>query len=390
MKIKFEPAIQPFLGARLKEAREARGLTITQLAALTGISKQSISYYEKDAQRPRGEALSKLINALGVTLAFLQKSVPPRSLAPIFFRSLASLKKKERSRAKIQLGWFEELYDFLSMHISFVQPNLPRDLDISGRIGKTDMFEIDEIAGKVRHYWGLGNGPISNVTRLLENNGIVILKMDLDVSQEDAFSQWQLDSTLPVIVSVADTLAACRQRFTLAHELGHLILHSKIGRIENDKLKLIEKQAHRFASAFLLPASTWLMEFRAPELESFRHLKGRWKVSIAAQIHRARDLDIISEETARRLHASLASRKWKTLEPLDDTIPHEHPVMLNEAMELLQTQMDISEICAAVSLPESDIRILSGMQFREAQLKSQTDKPVSITCFNSQNLQKRA
>lgn len=362
MKVKFEPAHSYFLGGRLKELREARGLTISQLASLTGISKQSLSSYEKGSQKPRSDSLSKLVSSLGVSLAYFQKEIPEHSCSPIFFRSLASMQKKERLRASVQMGWFEELYTYLSQYINFVAPNVPKHLDISDRLVRTTFEDIDAISEDVRTFWGLGSGPISHVVRLFENNGIVILTMNLDVRQEDAFSQWQGD--LPVIVSVADTLAAVRQRFTLAHELGHLILHSKLEQIDSEKLPLIEKQAHRFASSFLLPEKAWAREFHSPDLDSFRNLKERWKVSIAAQIHRARDLGIISEDYMRNLYIGLAKRKWKTKEPLDDSLPHEKPAMLKDAISLLNVQIniDISEIASAISLAESDIELLCGIE----------------------------
>lgn len=371
-----------FVGERLTEAREARGLSKSSLAQIAGLKKQSISNYENGKQKPKAEALAALSQVLNVNIAFFQKAPFLSSSSPVFFRALSGIAKREYSRARIQLAWFEEIYDYLDSMINFMPPNIPRHFDISSHINKITMEDIDEIAMCVRQYWGLGKGPISSMTRLLENNGVVIIKMMLDVKDEDAFSQWQRNNTLPVIVSVADTPSACRDRFSLAHELGHLILHSQV-EITSEILPIIEKQAHRFAAAFLMPAQSYAKEFRFPTLDILLLLKEKWKVSLQAQIHRCKDLGMLCEKDVRNFYININRRGWRKNEPLDESILPENPVMIKEALELLKNEIgiDIETISQDTSIPEIDIRILFNIAKANKELDLHTSKPGRIIKF---------
>ena len=89
------------------------------------------------------------------------------------------------------------------------------------------------------------------------------------VKAEDAFSQWQLEKSIPVAVMVAEKPSACRDRFSLAHELGHIVLHRSVS-VDEENIDIIEEQANQFASSFLLPAQSYLREFRYPSLDSLK------------------------------------------------------------------------------------------------------------------------
>lgn len=355
--------ITRFNNARLSQARIARGLTKTQLAELTGITKQSISNYENGKQVPRPDYIDVLAERLGVTLSFFQKDSIFYSDKSIFFRSHRGLAQREWSRAEIKLQWFEELFLYFTEFIDFVPQNIPDSFDVSNHIGKVTQEEIEEIAIACRKYWGLGLGPISNMVRLLENNGVLIIKMPLDVKEEDAFSQWQNDNKTPVVVMVADQPSACRDRFSIAHELGHLILHKNL-KITDANLSLIEEQANMFASAFLLPAASYLREFRYPTLEILKILKERWKVSIKAQIFRCKELRLINENSARNFYVNIAKRKWTKIEPLDNEIPAEEPKVIRETLKILDQNAGINfdDISASTGLSAQDIISLCGIE----------------------------
>jgi Zn-dependent peptidase ImmA (M78 family)/DNA-binding XRE family transcriptional regulator len=351
---------------RLVDARTARGLTQTQLAEITGIKKQSISYYENGKQIPRPENVLNLADKLGVTLSFLQKESFPCSEKTIFFRSHRGLSAKEWKKAEVKLHWFEELLSYFEEYVDLVPENIPAKFDVSDRLGKVTAEEIEEIAVSLREYWGLGLGPISNITRLMENNGAIVIRVPFDVKEEDAFSQWLNASTTPVVVMVAENPSACRDRFSLAHELGHIVLHRNVSQ-SRDNIGLVEEQANMFASAFLLPAGSYPREFRYPTLEIYKMLKERWKVSIKAQIFRSKALHIISEDTARNFYMNMAKRKWLKKEPLDDFIEFEEPKIIKDIVKLLfeQLDIDVSDIAGATSLAVHDVIQLCNLDSHE-------------------------
>lgn len=207
------------------------------------------------------------------------------------------------------------------------------------------------MATKVRNIWGLGNGPISNIVLLLEKMGVIVARSPFSNYDIDACSVWDVDDRPFILLSNDKT--APRSRFDIAHELGHLVLHSRLKQSEfnnKENYRLIEKEAHRFASSFLLPAPSFGTEILSTSLEHFISLKKRWKVSIAAMSYRAKTLGIFSEDQYIYMRKKMAQRNWLTNEPLDNDFPFEEPIVLKQAFEAIvenrvKTRQDIvSEI----------------------------------------------
>jgi Zn-dependent peptidase ImmA (M78 family) len=136
----------------------------------------------------------------------------------------------------------------------------------------------------------------------------------------------------------ADKASAARSRHDASHELGHLILHRhiKAAAIRNPaQFKLIEEQAHRFATAFNLPAKGFTDQLWAPTLDAFLALKPHWKVSIGAMIMRCAQLEILNDVQQKRAWINMNRKGWRTCEPLDDRMPAEQPRLLRRSFELL-------------------------------------------------------
>lgn len=201
-----------------------------------------------------------------------------------------------------------------------------------------DADVIEDVADQTRKAWGLGNGPISDVTLLLENNGVIISKVTLGTIYMDGFSGWDVASNTPYIILGDDKGSAVRSRFDVAHELGHLILHRNLSPecIHNPvNNKLIESQAYSFAKAFLLPANIFAEDLYVVSLDSLRALKIKWLVSIGAMLYRAQDLELTSGKQAKSLWVNYTRRGWKLKEPLDDELVPEYPRLLRRAFELI-------------------------------------------------------
>lgn len=372
--------IESFNGSKLTEARMARALSQAQLGELSGVTKQSISNYENGKQTPRADSLEKLANFLNVPSAYFFSTEQQGDDSPIFFRSLASLHKLQRQSAAVKLTWLARILELYENYLELVSPNLPTHLDISDRYTTVDDNEIEQIAEECRRHFGIGAGPISNMAQLLENNGIILVHIPIEVKAEDAFSKWLFNSQFPVVVVVSETPTACRTRFSLAHELGHLVMHSKI-QLTNANIKLIEEQANRFASAFLLPAHSYTRDFGYPNLDVFRILKERWKVSIQAQVVRCKQLGILDEQQAKRFFINISKRKWRTQEPLDDVIPVEKPKVLKDATMLLSNEgiLTLEDIAHKTVLSIRDVSQLTGIEIARPtplpKLKPAIDKP---------------
>jgi Zn-dependent peptidase ImmA (M78 family) len=158
-----------------------------------------------------------------------------------------------------------------------------------------------------------------------------------------------------------------RWRFDLAHELGHILLHAHVTERELARpqdFKLIESQAHRFAAAFLLPLESFAEDFFAASLDALRAIKNKWKVSIGMMIRRARQAELISEETERRLWIGYGRRKWRTREPLDDILEPEYPRIIGRALQLLLSSggQSAEDVVGRLCLSRQDIETLAGVR----------------------------
>ena len=347
-----------FAGHRLREAREVRGIRAPALADLLGVSRAAISQYENEQATPSPEILRSMSAILNVPLGFFLRPQRPTTARRVFFRSRASATKTARQRGDRRLDWLADVAIALHEYVEFptidLSPFQPPSNPLT--LGPDD---IEMAAREARTHFGLGDGPISNVVWLLENKGVVVTRGYFDEAAMDSFFRWDDGDRFPLVFLNDHKSSAVRSRFDAAHELGHLLLHTGVADDywRATDVQVRERQAHRFASAFLLPASSFCRDVAVPSIAAFRSLKPKWRVSIAAMIMRSEDIRLISEEHSGRLFRSLARSHWKTFEPLDDSIPVEAPRLLRKAFELLvekDPELPASAI-EQIALPRSDV-----------------------------------
>ena len=357
-----------FVGTRLKEAREARQMTGLVLSEMTGVTAASISAYENGRASPSADVLERLPATLKFKTAFFFRKGDESSgvfQQPVFERSKSSTSKGTRSRAKHQRTWLRENLEYLSQFIKLPASNVPNPPQNFDWLSCSD-FDIESVARTTRRAWNLGDGPISNATLLVENNGVITTLIAMNGHGLDAFSVWDEKDGRPYIALNANIESAFRTRYSVCHELGHLVLHKQLSAAQFDDssyFKKVEAQANRFAAAFLTPAETFLPEIDVPNLEVFRRLKSRWRVSIKMMIHRARELDVIDEYEARRLYINYNRRGWNKQEPLDADNPLEEPRLARRAFELVveNSLIQRSQIDAASPFNLEDIERLANL-----------------------------
>jgi len=226
--------------------------------------------------------------------------------------------------------------------------------------------DIEELARDCRQFWNIGDGPLADVVLFLESNGVIVSRGKLEAEKLDAFSQWKVIDDTPYVFLTSDKMSAVRSRLDAGHELAHLVLHRNVParQIANPKVhRILEWQAFRFGSAFLLPSSSFMNELWSPTLDAFHSLKDRWKVSIGAMIKRCEELGIIDEEQARRMWMNYGRRGWRTEEPLDDRLPVEKPRLLSRSVELLVNERVKTREQILLDLPyaQTDIEELTGL-----------------------------
>lgn len=349
---KIAPAVNP---GRLRLAREARGWTQAELTARLAepLSSAAVSQLENGRTRPTGPTLLALATTLEFPLEFFLLRDGDDE-APGFFRKLQSAPARERRRA---LACAQLLYDLASAvgrHVRLPDLAVPRRTQ-----GPRDSEDIEEIAAAVRAEWKLGDGPVRHVVRELERHGIVVARFTMERTDVDGFSVWHPDR--PVVVLGEDKGIAARSRFDAAHELAHLVLHGP----ERAGTREAEKEAHRFAAAFLMPERD--IRSRLPARADWRcliDLKAEWGVSIGALIQRAKDLKVMGDHAHLNAMKAMSARGWRIKEPGDELLgAPERPVLLERALKLLEREhgLSLTDIAEEAALPAAEIRRLVGL-----------------------------
>jgi Zn-dependent peptidase ImmA (M78 family)/transcriptional regulator with XRE-family HTH domain len=357
VKINSDQRVPPlstrFWGERLQLVREFRGLTQKEMGSLLGISHALISDYEKGKRFPARSILDALSAETGfLPEFFLRRIEDPFLDAECSFRHRRSTagRQKDQIRAHATLlGLVVSSLKALLRFPAFDVPFLPASNDA----------EIEKVAGECRVRWKLDpNAPIMQVGRVLERAGIVIIANFADTRKIDAFSRCGRNPL--IFLNRGAGTRPSRWNFDLAHECGHLVLHRETptGSVAT------EREADRFASAFLLPANAFGREFRTRQF-SWQHLfelKQRWQVSLAAIVRRARDLSLIDEEIYRRAFQYMSFKKWRTTaEPFEPNF--QEPELFVTALKTLGTSLKktLPELCNDLHFSEELFAEITGV-----------------------------
>jgi Zn-dependent peptidase ImmA (M78 family) len=192
--------------------------------------------------------------------------------------------------------------------------------------------EVEQVANELRELWELGQAPIENLTQVLEDHGVAIGL----VEGFEPFDACTFSANGMHVIVVKRDIPGDRQRYNLAHELGHLVLEAREGVDE-------EKAAHRFAGAFLVPSSVVRRELGSDRsslsLEELHILKHKYGLSMQAWIYRAQDLEIISHSTASELYREFRIRGWHREEPGESYQPEEPARLRRNVFHALSENM---------------------------------------------------
>jgi Zn-dependent peptidase ImmA (M78 family)/transcriptional regulator with XRE-family HTH domain len=329
-----------FAGGRLTLARQLAGMRKSDLAHAIGKSPTSISAWESGSKRPTSATVAELSLGLGVDPGFflVRGEAPALTSAP-HFRSLRSTTQIARDQATAYGQIAVDLTLAVERHVDFPEVTVPT-FPVSEQA--LDGERPEDAAKFVRRDWAMSAGPVGHLVRLLENHGVLVVFSPSGAASVDAYSFEA--SSRPVIVLNPQKDDYYRQRFDVAHELGHLVMH----RDAEPGGRVVEDQANRFAAEFLMPE-----EDISPLLPKsmnrnvwaqLGHLKEKYGVSMQALLFHARRLAVLSDVSYRNAMMTVSARGWRRSEPgLVNTV--EQPSMLPRAVELLDgegfTEADI-------------------------------------------------
>lgn len=313
--------------------REARGWTQTQLAEQAQMSQSVISKVETGSLELDAERLARLADALDCRPESLEQSAKPTSIEITCLHrrraSTMTMTAIKRIEAVTQLSRIsiEGLLDGVELAPARSFERIPITAD----------RRAAEIAGELRHRWSVPAGPISNLIGLVESAGVVVVFRSFGTSGQDAVSTWPQDpGRLPMMLVNAD-VSSDRLRFTVAHELGHLVMHT----LPSDSQ---EAEANMFAGEFLAPANEIHEQLEGLTTSDFRRLmalKNEWGMSMAALIRRAYDLQTVSARQYREFQVRLGKLGWRKSEPGD--IARETPSVVDKIIALQRNANNYSD-----------------------------------------------
>lgn len=313
-------------GERLRTLRELLGWTQTDLAKATGLLQSWISEVERSHREPTRDELQVVANATNTPIKFFYVQTPSIPLDSLRFRKMASASKQAERRVH---AFYSESYratEDMMTALEFPPPPLP--YATKAELGQD---EIEDLAKETREALRLDpQKPVPHVTRALERGGVAVAPIVFQelISDSDArptghygVSYWG-GVGAPALVGYFPGKNGDRDRLTLAHELGHLVLHTF-----RPKASDAEREAFKFAGAFLMPRE------RAEEelserllLTDYARLKAKWGMSIQALIMRGRSLGIIGDSRYRSLFVQLSQKGWRKNEPV--AVGSEDPQLL--------------------------------------------------------------
>lgn len=328
------------IGDRIKQARKAAGLSLRALAERAQITAMAISKYETGKSTPSSGVLLNLAKALGVRTEYFFRTVKVE-LHEVNYRKHSKLGIKILEQIKgdaiEQLERFIELEELLPNG-----PVAPFKLPAGLPLRVDTMDEIEGIALRLREKWQLGIDPIPVVTDMLEERGIKVIQSDAIPGNFDGLA-CKVDG-IPVI-AVSAQAPGDRQRFTMAHELGHLLLQDRLAP-ELD----IEAACNRFAGAFLAPATEVRKELGEQrgwlEPKELAALKKAYGLSMQGWMHRAKDLGILPGFAYVEMRKFFSAQGWTKTEP-GEQYPQERPQLFEQLVYRALGQELISESKAA-------------------------------------------
>ncbi|MFJ4612194.1 helix-turn-helix domain-containing protein [Streptomyces griseus] len=287
--------------SRIAIARKRRGLTLAALSERADVSLQSLSNYETGRTDPTGDTLSKLAAALEFPESFFRRdSIDLLPLDAVSFRARSKLAAGPRDAALASSTLALELNEWIDSRYRLPASQVPTLARLDPEVA----------ADVVRARWDLGDAPISNMVHLVESRGVRVFSLPPEFSDVDAFSFWR--SGTPFIF-LSTLKSPERGRFDVAHELGHLVLHGEERELYGPSA---EKEANRFASAFLMPRSS--VESIIPDSPLVSQViaaKKIWKVAAMALAYRLHDLGIVSDWHYRKICVELSKKGYRSSEP---------------------------------------------------------------------------
>lgn len=317
-------------------AREARGLTQSQLCKEMNLSQSTVSKIENGQLVATEEFVQRCAEWFGYPAEFFYADMAQHNVPVTFFRKRKNIPSIALKAMQAQLVLTCERIRRLVSSCDVPDMAIPL-IDIEEYAGDAGV-----VARELRSKWDIPAGPLDNIIALLESKGILIVMCDFGTNKVDGLSLYDQSRQIPPLILLNPAMSGDRQRHTLAHELAHLILHHHRAMPPLE----CEEEADCFAGEFLAPTKELKPYLGDVTVDKLLALKTRWKVSMASLLYRAERMGKISPRRARSMWMMFNKYGWKTKEP--GQIESEQPTLFQEAMQFHLTELKYSDqdLCA--------------------------------------------
>lgn len=310
-------------------AREARGLTQLELADLAGINRSNISRFEQDEMGFSDDVLIKLIEALKFPEHFFMQN--EEVLPPALYR------RRDKVPAKI-LSYIDANLNIYRLNMQRLFAAMKLEAKEIPLLPILENGTPGNVAQKLRKIWNMPKGEVVNMIVLLESHGIMTLAVDFKTDRVDSRSIL-ISHKYPVIF-YNKTLLGDRLRFTLAHELGHIVMHTRQALLSTEE---VGHEANLFAAEFLMPEKEIQEDFNETiNLDLLARLKRKWKVSMQAILYRANDLNMLTDNQKRYIIGQFNALKIRRREPIELDIAIERGSAVRDLITRYRTKQKMS------------------------------------------------
>lgn len=333
-----------FIAKKLVLARESRGKSQVQLSGEAQLSQGQLSKFEGGFLLPAPEQQERIAKALKYPLAFFNTHDP--------FEDLAGGVTFYRRRQRVSMRNLREIQAWVAIIAIHIRRLLAAvDVQAENRFTKRRPQDVrggvQEIARLVRAEWKLPAGPINDLSVTIESAGGIIVPCDFLGEHIDAL--YQDTPGLPPLFFINRNKPGDRVRYSLAHEVGHAIMHDNFN-------EDVEDEANGFASELLMPRADISMQLLNFNLAKAAQLKPFWKVSMAALIYKAHELKKISDRHYSTLFMQMSANGFRTREPAQLEVPLEVPSVLSELIRTHLGSLNYSpqDLCRLLTISEED------------------------------------
>lgn len=327
-------------------ARESRRMTQIALARASATSQAAISKAEAGLATPHDESILAWAKALRYRVDFFGQSNDAPPLPRTFFRKKASLSQTDTKAIRASIAIQCRHVKALARSVDFPDPEVP-----TLHLG-SDVDSAAEAARFVRSKWRLPQGPVPNLSDVLEDHAILIVPLQSNVEAFDGLSVFEPKHEIPPIMFIRASAPADRTRRTMAHELGHIVLHHHACGVSDE----CEDEADEFASEFLMPANDIRHQFSSrTRLDDLARLKLHWRVSMQTLLMRGQSLGRITKHQATILWKQISALGYRRNEP--NLVKPETPTLLKEMVQVHLEDLDfgIEGLCVLLALEAEEV-----------------------------------